>query len=82
MPGSIPLSICPNSKPLYNNAGNKEGSYVSEGILPPNQRIRIKQGQFLGRVGCRQFFLSSYSMIVRIKGYQPKVLKSTLYHLG
>ena len=42
-PGSIPASLCPNSKTFVEKDGETE--------LPPGNRPKVKAGQFVGRVG-------------------------------
>jgi hypothetical protein len=42
-PGSIPASLCPNSKTFVEKEGESE--------LPPDKRSKVKAGQMLGRVG-------------------------------
>lgn len=54
IPGTIPSSICPNNKTVFDKAHS--GYYGSpdiatEVLIPEGSRPKVKKGQFLGKVG-------------------------------
>lgn len=51
-PGTIPASICPNSRQFMTDAGNASAEgYAAETVLPVSNQPQLKQGQFIGKVG-------------------------------
>ncbi|RKH54159.1 M23 family metallopeptidase [Corallococcus aberystwythensis] len=50
-PGSVPEELCPFNDPYVADAEDRVGDLPREVIVPAAQRVRVKRGRFLGRVG-------------------------------
>ncbi|MBN9681632.1 MULTISPECIES: M23 family metallopeptidase [unclassified Corallococcus] len=50
-PGSVPEALCPFNDTYVDDAEDRVGDLPREVIVPAAQRVRVKRGQFLGRVG-------------------------------
>ncbi|WP_375755437.1 M23 family metallopeptidase [Corallococcus exercitus] len=50
-PGSVPEELCPFNDTYVADAEDRVGDLPREVIVPAAQRVRVKRGQFLGRVG-------------------------------
>lgn len=49
-PGTIPAALCPHTKALFDRPHDGRGR-PPETAIPSSNRVRVKKGQFLGRVG-------------------------------
>ncbi|RKG56266.1 M23 family metallopeptidase [Corallococcus sp. AB011P] len=50
-PGSVPEELCPFNATYVDDAEDRVGDLPREVIVPAAQRVRVKRGQFVGRVG-------------------------------
>ncbi|CAM4459561.1 M23 family metallopeptidase [Corallococcus exiguus] len=50
-PGSVPEELCPFNATYVADAEDRVGDLPREAIVPAAQRVRVKRGQFVGRVG-------------------------------